>query len=62
MTRVPSLQATVCSSVAGFKYCKLSVASPFVLVVAAVDDSIDGDWDRVTPNSNDVGMDAFTGV
>ena len=27
MTLVPSLHATVCSSVAGFKYCKLSVGS-----------------------------------
>lgn len=60
MTRVPSLHATVCSSVAGFKYCRLSEDSPFVLVVAA--DSIDGDWDRVTPNSNDVVIDAFIGV
>lgn len=60
MTRVPSLQATVCSSVAGFKYCKLSEDSPLVLVAA--DDSADGDCDRVTPNSKVVVMDAFTGV
>lgn len=61
MTRVPSLQATVCSSVAGFKYCKLSEDSPFVLVVA-VADSVGGDWDRVTPNSKDVAIEALTGV
>lgn len=59
MTRVPSLHATVCSSVAGFKYCKLSEDSPLVLVTP--DDSID-DCDRVTPNSNEVFMDAFIGV
>lgn len=60
MTRVPSLHATVCSSVAGFKYCKLSDVSP--LVLAAADDSIDGDCDRVTPNSKEVVMAAFIGV
>lgn len=59
MTRVPSLHATVCSSVAGFKYCKLSEDSPLVLVTP--DDSTD-DCDRVTPNSKDVSMDAFIGV
>lgn len=35
MTRVPSLQATVCSSVAGFRYCKLSTALPLLLFAAA---------------------------
>lgn len=76
VTRVPSLQATVCSSVAGFRYCKLSVAvaplppaapaaaSPFSSTVAAAVVVVVGPsvGDRVTPSSKFALMATFCGV
>lgn len=57
MTRVPSLQATVWSSVAGFRYCRLSAvdASPFEIPFVVADPLVaefSKVGDRVTPSSN----------